>query len=232
MRFPIILADPAWTYDDKALAGNRGAGCKYDLLDDEGIYSLPVASIAEKDAVLFLWVTMPKLAEGLACIHRWGFTYKTCAFTWVKPNRPFAEWIDVLLSNTRFVTTEVASRVNKPWAIGMGRWTRSNAELCLLATKGKPQRVDAGVNQIVCAPAMKHSAKPPEVRERIVRLCGDIPRVELFARDVPLGWVGLGNEIDGRDLRESVPDLARASTLNGYCPIRGERESPLLSPAA
>jgi site-specific DNA-methyltransferase (adenine-specific) len=185
MRFPIIYADPAWTYDDKALAGNRGAGCKYSLMTERDIYALPVGDIAAKDALLFLWVTMPKLREGLECIAAWGFTYKTCAFTWVK-------------------NTGTGS-----WFIGMGRWTRSNAELCLLGVKGKPQRQDAGVNQIICAPRMKHSAKPPETRDRIVRLAGDLPRVELFARDECDGWCSLGNEIDGQDLRDSIPALAR-----------------------
>jgi N6-adenosine-specific RNA methylase IME4 len=51
---------------------------------------------------------------------------------------------------------------------------------------------------------MEHSKKPPEIRERIVKLCGDIPRIELFARQQVEGWDALGNEIDGRDIRESI----------------------------
>jgi N6-adenosine-specific RNA methylase IME4 len=188
MRFPIIYADPAWTYDDKALAGNRGAGCKYSLMTELEMQRLPVPSISAEDSVCFMWATYPKLAEGLELLAAWGFTYKTVAFTWVKTNGPDAR---------------------TPYFIGMGRWTRSNAEIVLLGVRGKPQRVDAGVNQIIAAPRGRHSAKPTETRDRIVRLCGDLPRVELFARDSCPGWTSLGYDIDGRDLRESIPALAK-----------------------
>ena len=77
----------------------------------------------------------------------------------------------------------------------MGRWTRANAELCLLATKGKPKRIDAGVHSIVDARIREHSRKPDEVRERIIKLCGDLPRIELFARQETEGWDVWGNEV-------------------------------------
>lgn len=220
MRFPIVLADPAWHYDDKALAGDRGAGCKYSLMDDEAIYNLPIAKIAEPNSVLLLWVTMPKLIEGLECMRRWGFAYKSCAFTWVKCNQPFYALIQAI-EQRAWLKPEgmdaLIQRVKTLWAIGMGRYTRANAELVLLGTRGKSvPRVDASVNQIVCAPPGKHSAKPPEVRDRIVQLFGDLPRVELFARDTAPGWISLGNEIDGQDLRDSLPRLARVRTLSEY----------------
>ena len=121
-KYNIIYADPPWTYRDKALAGNRGACCKYDVMSIEDIKELPVKDIATEDCVLFMWVTMPKLNECFDVIKAWGFDYKTCAFTWVKLNRK---------SDGLF------------W--GMGRWTRANAEVCLIATKGKPKR-----NQQLC----------------------------------------------------------------------------------
>ena len=185
LRFDILYCDPAWTYHDEAKAGDRGASCKYPLMSHEDLKVLPVADLAEPDCTLFMWATYPLLREALDTGAAWGFTYKTVAFTWVK-------------------RTGTGS-----WFIGMGRWTRSNGEVCLLFTKGKPKRVDAGVNQVICAPRMKHSAKPPETRDRIVRLLGDLPRVELFARDTADGWVALGNEIDGEDLRDSIPALAQ-----------------------
>ena len=78
---------------------------------------------------------------------------------------------------------------------GMGYYTRSNTELCLLATKGKPQRVSKSVHQLVYEPIRKHSQKPDCVRDRIVELCGDLPRIELFARQKIQGWDSWGNEI-------------------------------------
>ena len=83
-----MYLDLPLTYDDKALAGNRGAGCKYDLMTDEELLNLPIESIADKDCIMFLWATFPKLQLCLDCIKSWGFEYKTVAFTWVIPMRP------------------------------------------------------------------------------------------------------------------------------------------------
>ena len=77
---------------------------------------------------------------------------------------------------------------------GMGNWTRSNAELCLLATKGNPKRQSKSVHQIIVSPIEEHSKKPDEARKRIVELMGDVPRIELFAREHTPGWDVWGNE--------------------------------------
>ena len=172
-RYGIIYADPPWTYTDKASAGNRGAFYKYPLMTDAEIKAMPVASMASDDCVLFMWATFPKIAEALDVIHAWGFTYKTVAFTWVKKNKR---------ADSLF------------W--GMGRWTRSNAEVCLLATRGRPSRLSASVHSVVVAPIREHSRKPDEVRGRILALVGDLPRVELFARQSTPGWAVWGNETD------------------------------------
>ena len=171
-KYNIIYADPAWSYKDKALAGNRGACCKYPVMSISDIANLPIKNIAADDCVLFMWVTMPKLNECFDVIKAWGFEYKTCAFTWVKKNKK---------SDTLFM--------------GMGRWTRANSELCLLATKGKPKRVAADVHSVIVSPIEQHSKKPDETRNRIVRLCGNLPRVELFARQKTEGWDVWGNEV-------------------------------------
>ena len=82
------------------------------------------------------------------------------------------------------------------WFWGMGSWTRANAELCLLATKGKPKRLSASVHSIMDYPIMEHSRKPKQTRKRIIELCGDLPRIELFARQRARGWDAWGDEID------------------------------------
>ena len=119
-KYDVIYADPPWSYRDKALAGDRGAGCKYDVMSLEDIKKLPVKDLAEEDCALFMWVTMPFLEEAFAVMRAWGFEYKTCAFTWVKQNKK---------ADTLF------------W--GMGNWTRANAELCLLGVRGKPKRMSS-----------------------------------------------------------------------------------------
>lgn len=171
-KYNIIYADPPWAYKDKALSGNRGAGCKYDVMDTKDICKLPVSDIAAENALLFMWVTMPKLNECFELIKAWGFEFKTCAFVWVKKNKK---------ADSLF------------W--GMGNWTRANAEICLLAIKGKPKRQAANVHSVIISPIEEHSKKPAETRDRIVQLCGDLPRIELFARQTADGWDCFGNEI-------------------------------------
>lgn len=171
-KYNIIYVDPPWDYKDKALAGARGANCKYPTLDITSISKLDVPSITAENAILFLWVTFPQLENGLQLIKNWGFTYKTIAFTWVKRNKK---------ANT--------------WFFGMGNWTRSNAEICLLAIKGKPKRINASISSIIDTPIEEHSKKPAIVRDKIVELCGDIPRIELFARQKTEGWDVWGNAL-------------------------------------
>jgi N6-adenosine-specific RNA methylase IME4 len=171
-KYKIIYADPPWSYKDKALSGNRGANCKYPTQSLEWLNNLPVKDLADNDSILFLWVTMPKLNECFDLIKAWGFEYKTCAFTWVKKNK-----------------------ISPSWFMGMGRWTRANAEVCLLATKGKPKRINAGVHSVIDTPIEYHSKKPDVTKERIIKLVGDLPRIELFARKQTTGWDVWGNEV-------------------------------------
>ena len=169
-KFNIIYADPAWSYNGKL--PQRGKVQHYPVMEHKDICALPVKDIAADDCCLFMWVTFPKLEDGLKVIKAWGFEYKNCAFVFVKKNKK---------RNSFF------------W--GLGGWTRSNAELCLLAFKGKPKRQAADVHQIVCEPIREHSRKPDCVRDRIVKLCGNLPRIELFARHKTPGWEVWGNEV-------------------------------------
>ena len=138
----------------------------------QDICALPVMDICAPDCGLFLWVTFPMLREAFEVIDTWGFTYKTCAFVWLKTNR-----------------------TNNNYRMGLGNWTRANAEFCLFAKKGHPQRQSASVHQVIEAPITRHSEKPNEARQRIVELMGDLPRIELFAREKRPGWDVWGNEI-------------------------------------
>ena len=82
------------------------------------------------------------------------------------------------------------------WFYGLGFWTRGNAEICLLATRGHPKRQAANVHQFIISPIEAHSKKPDEARDKIVSLMGNLPRVELFARQTPPGWDVWGNEVE------------------------------------
>lgn len=169
-RYSVIYADPPWSYRNK---GTRAAADRhYSTMSIEEIKALPVAEIAAEDCVLFLWATFPMLPEALETIKAWGFTYKTVAFVWVKRNKS-----------------------GKGWFWGLGNWTRSNPEICLLAVKGRPRRICAAVHSVIEDPVSKHSEKPKEAMERIVKLLGDIPRIELFAREKVPGWDAWGDEV-------------------------------------
>lgn len=81
----------------------------------------------------------------------------------------------------------------------MGYCTRANAEIVLLFTKGKPlKRICKNVQQVIITKRGKHSEKTSEIRNRIVRLFGDLPRLELFARD--RGGFFPDNEFEGWDV--------------------------------
>ena len=184
-KYKTIYADPPWQYRVYSQKGQgRSAENHYHTMNIKDIMALPVDKIADKDCILFLWITFPCLKEGIEVMERWGFKYKTCGFNWVKRNKK---------KNTYFM--------------GLGFWTRSNSEVCLIGTKGQPKRVSKSVSQICDARIMEHSKKPAEIRERIVELCGELPRVELFARDKVKGWDSLGDEIDGKDIREALREV-------------------------
>jgi len=169
-KYQVIYADPPWAYRKKH--GNGTAARHYPLMDVESIKALPVAAIADENCMLFLWATFPTLPNALEVIKAWGFTYKTLGFSWIKTN----------------------TRNGKPF-FGIGYYTRSNCEVCLIAVRGKRIIKSNSVSSVVISPRQRHSQKPAIIRDRIVELCGDVPRIELFARNKTDGWDVWGNEV-------------------------------------
>ncbi|MBO1872200.1 DNA methyltransferase [Lachnoanaerobaculum sp. Marseille-Q4761] len=169
-KYSIIYADPPWKYERSKVQG--AAENHYPTMSIEELCVLPVSEIAEKDCVLFLWATFPQLKEALQLIKAWGFQYKTVAFVWLKTNRKADTWF-----------------------YGLCFWTRGNAEICLLATKGHPKRKAANIHQLIISPVEAHSKKPDAAREKITALMGDLPKIELFARKESPGWDIWGNEV-------------------------------------
>lgn len=175
-KYNIIYADPPWKYRDKMVMTGihgaiKGADSFYNTMSIDDIKYLPVYNIADKNCILFIWITMPLLPIVFEVIKSWGFEYKTCGFCWVKKTK------------------------NNKIHCGMGHYTRGNAELCLIATKGKIKRINNSVYQIIEAEIQHHSKKPDIVRDKIVELVGDLPRIELFARNKTEGWDVWGNEV-------------------------------------
>lgn len=170
-KYNTIYADPPWKYDRKY--GSGVAENHYTTMSMKEISELPIEKIAHSNSILFLWATFPQLDMALKVIQAWGFCYKTVGFVWIKQ-----------------------TKVSHQWFFGLGNWTRSNAEICLLATRGKPKRKSASIHQLIVSPIQAHSQKPKEVRGKIVELLGDLPRIELFAREKTDGWDVWGNEVE------------------------------------
>jgi site-specific DNA-methyltransferase (adenine-specific) len=180
-KYNIIYADPPWKYYNFENSGTgEWVGDIYPLMKTEDICSLPIKYIASENCVLFIWCTPPCFPEVFKVIKAWGFQYKTKAFCWVKMNK------------TGFGVFT-----------GQGYWTRSNTEDCLLAVRGHPQRISKSMSQVLLSPIQEHSHKPAIIREKIIELMGDLPRIELFARQKVKGWNSWGNEIEcDIDLKE------------------------------
>lgn len=195
-HFGAILADPPWAFPKwSGLAvPARTKDQPYSFMTMSDIGSLPVGGVAAKDCVLLCWVTWPMLLDCIKVIERWGFSYKTCGFAWIKADN----------TQPNFFQEELKVEMK------LGYWTRSNSEVCLLATKGKPKRIDAGVRQAIIAPAREHSRKPDGIHERIERLVAG-PYLELFARQKREGWTVWGNQTD--KFRERVGSNVEAELL-------------------
>lgn len=157
----------------------------------EELKALPLLTLMADDCAVFMWATWPMLPTALEVGAAWGLTYKTLAFDWLK-----------------------RTSTGEHWHIGMGYWSRANSEPCLLFTRGNPKRKDKGVRQLIVDNTsqlplfpplvnrvMGHSVKPDEAYCRIERLV-DGPYIDVFARRKRKGWDAIGNDIDGRDIRD------------------------------
>ena len=175
-KYQIIYADPPWSYYNDTNAQPNCTTTKgmrrppYPVMSSKEIEQLKVKDICDKNCILFIWTTDYHLEKCLKVINAWEFQYKTIGFVWNK--------------KTCF----------------MGAYTmKSGIELCLLATKGKDIHKlvkKYNIRSLIEIKRTKHSKKPDEIRNAITELMGDIPRIELFARQKTDGWDVWGNEVE------------------------------------
>jgi len=181
-KYQIIYIDPPWKMGNKSK--NRVLVPKYNVLQDKDIFQLSINNIADKNCALFLWSINSKLPQSIAIIEKWGFRYVGIAFCWVKTSK----------------------KTNKPNCRMSGNYTLQGIEICLLGIKGKMKTKDRTVRQVLLSPREYHSKKPNIIREKIIKLFGNLPRIELFARAKFLGWDCLGYEINGKDIRQELKE--------------------------
>ncbi len=176
--------DPPWNFDRYSeevspLSVGRAPQDHYDTMTLPEMKALPVMELCAPDVACVMWTTAPHLAMGLDLMTHYGFAYKTLAFSWLKADVSTLDMFGGPIDAD----------------MGMGYWTRSNGEIALLGTRGHPKRVDAGVRMGIIEPAREHSRKPDCVYDRLERLMGDVPKVELFARTQRKGWLSWGNHL-------------------------------------
>lgn len=210
MKYQVIYADPPWQYQFPGTRAEKRDD--YPVMSTEDICHLEVGAFAEKNSALLLWGIWPRLPDALSVIAAWGFEYKTVAFVWVKTTAN---------ANTQqysFLPVDSFAEF-----FGMGSYTRSNTEYCLLGLRGKMERVCASIRQVVYEPIMRHSEKPPMVRTHIEALFGDVPRIELFARERVPGWASWGNEVES-NISLGVEAEARPQPITSPC-VNGDTAS-------
>jgi len=169
--FGLIMADPPWKFMTRSASGvtPKGAGGQYRTLDLAKIMSLPVADLAAKDCVLWLWATNPMLPQAFSVLSSWGFVFKTAGH-WVK--------------------TTPRGKL----AFGTGYILRCAGEPFLIGVRGRP-RTSRSVRSVIVGPRREHSRKPDEAFAACEALCPDVARIELFSREARPGWVAWGDEV-------------------------------------
>ncbi len=173
-KYQIIYADPPWAFNNKNTGGSlkSRASHKYATLTIKEIKKLNLGQLAADNCVLFMWWVASQPQEAIDLVEAWGFKIKTMTgFNWVK----------------------LTKKDKKHF--GMGFWTRAGSECCLIAVKGKMKPINRSIRSVVEAKVETHSKKPDIFADKIVELCGELPRIELFARDKKKGWDAWGNEV-------------------------------------
>ena len=201
IKYDVIVADPPWTFTTYSDKAQKSAQSHYSLMSVDDIAAIPVEKVADDNCLLLLWATWPNLIDAITVGQAWGFTYKTLGFDWVKQ-----------------------TTTGKALHMGLGYYTRSNTEPCLLFVRGNVKRVNAGVHQVILetsqmilpgfeevlrSSVMAHSTKPEEFYRRTRKLMGDSKRyLELFSRTPRKGWTVLGDAINGMPIDTHLNLLA------------------------
>lgn len=197
-----VLADPPWSFhswSSLSLLPTRSKETHYQTMTLADIKALRVVDVCKGASACFLWVTDSHLDAGIEVLRAWGFKYRTIAFIWVKTTKAGAP------------------------KMGMGLWTRKEAEICLLGTRGKPKRLSRAVRQVIMEPRREHSRKPDSIRGRVEALI-DGPYLELFSRRQGTeGWDVWGHEVDKFGAHAEAPSPAKRKKSTPASPITHRR---------
>jgi N6-adenosine-specific RNA methylase IME4 len=210
--YDIVYADPPWFYYGSKIK-DAAAAKHYPLMSQSELAALPVRSIMNKRAALFLWCTGPRLDYAIDLIVKWGLHYRGVAYVWVKINAK---------------GEPIRGQGVPP------TFTKPTTEFVLAATTmatGRPFPIlDLRQAQVLFAPRAEHSRKPAIFRKCIEELCGRRPRIELFAREAARGWDAWGAELE--DVTGGVGRTLKSKRVRRWVQPQahghewGERRSP------
>lgn len=177
MKYNIIYADPPWDVKRGPDWNSNGPSkpLPYPTMSLDEIKGLQIRDIADKNCHLYLWTINKYIRESYEVAESWGFNV-SCLLTWCKPRHGIG------IGGTFVQTTE-------------------HLLFCRRGTLKALKRIDTTWFE---QPRLKHSVKPDFFRNMIVEVSGNLPRIELFAREKRDGWDVLGNDIDGEDIRQSL----------------------------
>lgn len=186
MKYDLILADPPWWYNSRKTGGERnnktkfggGAQKHYPLIKDKMLLRLArvLPRYCERNSILFMWATYPRLDLAIQVMQEAGFNYKTVGFTWLK-------------------TTNDGER----FKYGPGFYTASNPEICLIGVRGSgfaPKK--KMLESIITTPRYAHSVKP-DLHDKLDEMYPFAQKIELFARRATRpNWTFWGNQLTGK----------------------------------
>jgi len=221
MKVSHIVCDWAWWYSNRLTGKGRtkfgsGAPGKYHVEKIAKAPEFPVQDLADPDGcMLHFWVTGPHMLDAKVAFDAWGFKFTTVEFTWIKTLKTPKSGKELLSLIEQHGTLGMLKYLTKR---NPGHYTASNAEWVSLAWSGKPLTLTTMEHQTIFAPSDYHSRKPFNVHQHIDDNYPGSRCLELFAvpplwtdsHDSPNEWHYLGFEVDGRDCRVSIPELANA----------------------
>lgn len=175
-KFRTVLADPPWQFQNRTgkVAPEHKRLSRYGTMDLQDIKSLPVSSICEETAHLYLWVPNALLPEGIEVLKSWGFSYKS-NIVWQKIRKD-----------------------GEPDGRGVGFYFRNTTELILFGVRGKNARTLAPARSqvnVIKSRKREHSRKPDE-QYKLIEECSPGPYFEMFARGTKPGWISWGNQAE------------------------------------
>lgn len=207
-RYGVVVADPEWRFEpwSRATGMDRAADNHYPTSYTEFIAARDVASIAADDCVLFLWATVPMLAEAFCVLDAWGFARFE--------RNPENGFLSLDKRKGRYVSSAAWTKYRPGAGIGLGHWFRVDHEILLVATRGNVPAPVKGTQarSVLDIPASRvHSQKPELVLEIIEQYFPTLPKIELNRRGSPRpGWDAWGDEAEQATEHTGGPHLFAA----------------------